>query len=334
VSQAIITVTDLAKTYYIKERTGFFKSRAREISALKNINLTIEQGELFGLLGPNGAGKTTLIKCITTLLIPSQGQIVVNGFEVGRQDTQIRASLGCLLGGERSIYWKLTGRENLEYFAALYHLPPRKIKSQLEKLDHLLNLGSLLDRPVETYSSGQKMMLVFARVLLNDAKILILDEPTTTLDVPSAQALRRVIKGLNQEGYTIIITSHLMNEIEELCQRVAIVDHGTIIAEGTIEDLKRELERDQIIKIEGVISPEALEAVRSQPGVINLASNQNRDLMEVTVFVKDIRQILPALLQNLLSHQALLEHVSPATITLEDVFMAKTGRALDQDTRL
>jgi ABC-2 type transport system ATP-binding protein len=239
-----------------------------------------------------------------------------------------------LLGGERSIYWKLTGRENLEYFAALYHMPPAKIKTQLEKLDHLLNLGPLLDRPVETYSSGQKMMLVFARVLLNDARILILDEPTTTLDVPSAQALRRVIKTLNREGYTIIITSHLMNEIEELCQRVAIVDHGTIIAEGPIQDLKRELKRDQIIKIEGVISPEALEAVRSQADVINLASNQNHDLMEVTVFVKDIRQSLPALLQNLLSHQALLEHVSPATVTLEDVFMAKTGRALDQDTRL
>ena len=109
---AIITISDLAKTYNVKERSGFLKNRVKPINALQNINLRIEQGEFFGLLGPNGAGKTTLIKCITTLLVPTHGRIVVNGFEVGQQDAQVRASLGCMLGGERSIYWKLTGREN------------------------------------------------------------------------------------------------------------------------------------------------------------------------------------------------------------------------------
>lgn len=334
VSQTIITITGLDKTYMVKERAGFLKSRRREVNALKNINLAIEPGELFGLLGPNGAGKTTLIKCLTTLLIPTRGRIVVNNYQVGKQDAQVRASLGCLLGGERSLYWKLTGRENLEYFAALYFLPAARVKAQIKKLDQLLNLSPLLDRPVETYSSGQKMMLVFARALVNDARILILDEPTNALDVPSALALRRVVKALNQEGYTIIITSHQMHEIEELCQRVAIVDHGTIIAEGTIQALKQELERDQVIKIEGVIPPEALEAVERQAGVINLAATRIQELTQLTIFVKDSRQILPVLLQTLLQHHALLEQVSPATITLEDVFMAKTGRALDQDTRL
>ncbi len=329
---ASITITDLAKTYTVKERTGFFKSQVREIKALKNINLTIEPGELFGLLGPNGAGKTTLIKCITTLLVPTQGKIVVNNFEVGRQDTQVRASLGCLLGGERSIYWKLTGRENLEYFAALYHLPPARTKAQIEKLSRLLDLEELLDRPVETYSSGQKMRLVFARALVNDARILILDEPTTALDVPSAQAMRRIIKGLNKEGYTVILTSHQMTEVEELCRRVAIVDYGRIIAEGPIDQLKQELGQDQIIKIEGVIPPAALEAVKKQPDVLNVASSQTGDLAQLTIFVKDIRQSLPTLMQNLLNHQALLEHISPASVTLENVFMAKTGRALSEDT--
>jgi ABC-2 type transport system ATP-binding protein len=109
-SSAIISISDLSKTYHINERLGFFKKRGRRVEALKRINLTIEEGELFGLLGPNGAGKTTLIKCITTLLLPDQGKILINGFEVGKQDAQVRASLGCLLGGERSIYWKLTGR--------------------------------------------------------------------------------------------------------------------------------------------------------------------------------------------------------------------------------
>jgi ABC-2 type transport system ATP-binding protein len=329
---AIISISDLTKVYHIRERTGFFKSRVREIRALKNVDLTIKRGELFGLLGPNGAGKTTLIKCITTLLIPTQGKIVVNGFEVGRQDTQVRASLGCLLGGERSVYWKLTGRENLEYFGALYHLSTREVKAQIDKLSRLLDLDSLLDRPVETYSSGQKMRLVFARALINDAHILILDEPTNALDVPSAQTLRGVIKALNREGYTIILTSHQMAEVEELCQRVAIVDRGEIIAAGMVQDLKQSLGQNQIIKIEGIIPPAALEAIKSQPDVRNVAVTQVQQLTQLTIFVADIRQTLPALMQNLLSHHALLEHISPATITLEDVFMAKTGRALSQDT--
>jgi ABC-2 type transport system ATP-binding protein len=329
---AIISITDLAKTYYVKERTGLFKRQVRVIEALKNINLEIERGEFFGLLGPNGAGKTTLIKCMTTLLIPSRGKIVVNNFEVGKQDAQVRASLGCLLGGERSLYWKLTGRENLEYFGALYHLSPAKTKDQIKRLTRLLNLDSLLDRPVESYSSGQKMIMVFARTLINDANILILDEPTMALDVPSAQRLRHIIKNLNNEGYTIILTSHQMAEVEELCQRVAIVDHGQIIADGTIEALKQSLERNQIIKIEGVIPPAAIEAVRNQAGVINVISDESNNLTQLTIFVKDIRQTLPSLMQSLLSHQAMLEQVNPATITLEDVFVTKTGRTLKQDT--
>jgi len=329
---AIITISDLAKTYNVKERSGFLKNRVKPINALQNINLSIEQGEFFGLLGPNGAGKTTLIKCITTLLVPTHGRIVVNGFEVGQQDAQVRASLGCMLGGERSIYWKLTGRENLEYFAALYHLSPTQTRTQIKRLENLLKLEPLLDRPVETYSSGQKTTLAFARALINDAIILILDEPTITLDVPSAQTLRRIIKNLNQEGYTIILTSHQMAEVEELCQRVAIVDHGTIIAEGSIAGLKRDLGQNQIIKIEGIIPPEAVAALEQQPDVINMATSQTSNLTQLIIFVADIRQSLPGLMKNLLSHNALLEHISPANVTLEDVFMAKTGRTLSQDT--
>jgi ABC-2 type transport system ATP-binding protein len=123
-----------------------------------------------------------------------------------------------------------------------------------------------------------------------------------------------------------------MAEVEELCQRVAIVDYGTIIAEGSILQLKQDLGQDQIIKIEGVIPPAALESVRNQPDVISVASNQVHNLTQLSIFVKDIRQSLPALMQNLLTHQALLEHVSPAAVTLEDVFMAKTGRTLSEDT--
>lgn len=329
---AIITISSLSKIYHIREWTGLFKRRIRTIEALKDINLEIDEGELFGLLGPNGAGKTTLIKCITTLLTPTRGQIMVNNFEVGRQDAQVRASLGCLLGGERSLYWKLTGRENLEYFAALYHVSPTEAKAKIQDLSHLLNLGPLLDRSVETYSSGQKMALAFAKALINEARILILDEPTNALDVPAAQAMRQVIKNLNEQGYTIILTSHHMDEIEALCQRVAIVDQGIVIAAGTISELKSSLDQHQIIRIEGIIPPPALAAIKKQADVIQVIASQARDLTQLTVVVQDIRQTLPTLMQNLLAHQSLLEHISPATITLEDVFMAKTGRSLNQET--
>jgi ABC-2 type transport system ATP-binding protein len=327
-----IRVENLTKTYYVKERLGFFKSQRRAVDALRGVNLTIKAGELFGLLGPNGAGKTTLIKCLTTLLVPSGGHIWVNGHQVGRQDAQVRASLGCLLNGERSLYWKLTGRENLEYFAALHQLSRQETAQQLEQVSRLLDLEPLLNRSVETLSSGQKMTLAFARVLMNRARILILDEPTNALDVPAAQRLRRIIKTLHNAGYTIILTTHQMAEVEALCERVAIVDRGTIIAEGTIAALKAGLKQNQVIRIEGIIPPQALDSVRGQPDVLSVASDQIDNLTQLSIVVQDARQSLPALMQNLLTHQALLEHISPATVTLEDVFMAKTGRTLSQDT--
>ena len=327
-----ICVENLTKTYYVKEHFGFFKSQTRTVDALKGIDLTIKQGELFGLLGPNGAGKTTLIKCLTTLLVPSGGRIWINGYEVGRQDARVRASLGCLLNGDRSLYWKLTGRENLEYLAALHQLSRQATRQQLERVNHLLDLEPLLNRSVETLSSGQKMRLAFAGALMNQAKILILDEPTNALDVPAAQRLRQIIKTLHNEGYTIILTTHQMAEVEALCERVAIVDEGAIIAHGTIAELKAGLRQDQVIRIEGVIPPQALESVRCLPDVLNVATHQVDNLTQLSVVVRDVRRSLPGLMQNLLSHQALLEHVSPATATLEDVFMAKTGRTLSQDT--
>jgi ABC-2 type transport system ATP-binding protein len=177
------------------------------------------------------------------------------------------------------------------------------------------------------------MSLAFARALINDARILILDEPTNALDVPAAQAMRQIIKNLNQEGYTIILTSHQMHEIEALCRRVTIIDRGQIIAGGTIPELKQTLAQNQVIKIEGVIPPAAIEAVRSQTDVLEVAVSQSENLTQLTIVVKEIRQTLPTLMQSLLNHQALLEHISPATITLEDVFLAKTGRMLSQDTR-
>jgi ABC-2 type transport system ATP-binding protein len=330
--EPIVRIRDLYKTYISKERTGIFGARKRTIEALKGINLDIYPGEIFGLLGPNGAGKTTLIKCLTTLLLPTRGTIQVNGYDVVRDENRVRASVGCMLMGERGLYWKLTGRENLEFFGSLYHIPPEVRQRRIRELIELLDLGDIIDRTVETYSSGQKMKLAFAKALINQAPILVLDEPTNTLDVPSARELRGIVRDLNRQGHTVIYTTHQMAEAEELCDRVAIIDRGEIIALGTVEELKASLRQDGVIRVEGVIPPPAFAAVKGLEHVGEAALTTANGLAELRVVTPHPRRLLPELIRVLFDHDAVIEDIAPAQVTLEDVFVALTGRTLAEDT--
>jgi ABC-2 type transport system ATP-binding protein len=238
-----VQIENLTKTYAVRQRKGIFKSEKSSVEALKGISLEVKAGEIFGLLGPNGAGKTTLIKLLTTLLLPTSGSAWVNGFNIIKEENKVRASVGCMLMGERGLYWKLTGQENLEYFGALYHLSPAERKRRGAEILALLDMEDIADRTVETYSSGQKMKLAFGKALVNDAPLLVLDEPTNTLDVPSASELRAIVRDLNAQGKTVIYTTHIMAEAETLCDRVAIIDHGQLLALGTVEALKASLGR-------------------------------------------------------------------------------------------
>lgn len=332
--EAIIKIRGLGKTYESRERVSMFRSRVKKVQALKTIDLDITSGEAFGLLGPNGAGKTTLIKCLTTLLLPTIGSAWINGYQLGKDENAVRASIGCMLMGERGLYWKLTGRENLEFFGALYQIPATARRAQSEKIIELLNLGEIADRAVETYSSGQKMKVAFAKSLINDAPILILDEPTNTLDLPNARELRAIVHELNQEGRTIVYTTHLMSEAEELCNRVAIIDRGEIIALGTIPELKASLNREGITKVEGVIPRPAFRAVRSLEGVSSAVVSGKDGHQELVVISPNPRMLLPHLIRTLMDNGAVLEQIAPTEVTLEDVFVAKTGRTLEEDTRL
>ena len=285
-------------------------------------------------MGPNGAGKTTLIKCLTTLLLPTWGTIRVNGYDVVRDENRVRASVGCMLMGERGLYWKLTGRENLEFFGSLYHIPPEVRQQRTQELIELLDLGDIIDRTVETYSSGQKMKLAFAKALINRAPILVLDEPTNTLDVPSARELRGIVRDLNRQGHTVIYTTHQMAEAEELCDRVAIIDQGKIIALGTVEELKTALQQDGVIRVEGVIPPPVLAAVKGLEHVGEAALVTSNGLAELRVVTPHPRRLLPELIRVLFDHDAVIEDIAPAQVTLEDVFVALTGRTLAEDTRV
>jgi ABC-2 type transport system ATP-binding protein len=327
-----IKVTNLCKTYQTRQRKGLFKSQKSAVDALQNVSLEVQAGEIFGLLGPNGAGKTTLIKILTTLLLPTSGDAWVNGFHVQRQENQVRASVGCMLMGERGLYWKLTGRENLEYFGALYHLNPSRRKQRANEIISLLSMNDLADRTVETYSSGQKMKLAFGKALINDAPLLVLDEPTNTLDVPSASELRAIVRSLNDQGKTVVYTTHIMNEAETLCDRVAIIDRGQLLALGTVSELKASLRQDQVTHFEGVISAKAENALRQLPEVLQTTrSTQDGKALLIVVTAAD-QGSLPRLIDILTAQGAVLQKITSQEPTLEDVFIAKTGRSLAQDT--
>ncbi len=330
-----IRVERLTKIYRTRQRQGLFRSRVREVKALDEVSLEVRPGEIFGLLGPNGAGKTTLIKILTTLLLPTAGEAWVNGHSVLREPNAVRASVGCMLMGERGLYWKLTGRENLEYFGALYHLPPQVRRRQAQEIIEWLHLEEIADRTVETYSSGQKMKLAFGKALIHDAPILILDEPTNTLDVPSASELRSVVRQLHAQGKTILYTTHIMAEAEALCDRVAIIDYGRLLAVGTVDELKAELRRDWVARFTGVFPEEAVRALRAMRPIRQVQVDLHNGAMRLTVVAapeEDDDLLLPVL-QTLARHGAKVVQVAPQEVTLEDVFIAKTGRSLAEDTR-
>ncbi len=333
--EAVIRTERLTKVYRTRQRKGLFRSTWREIKALDEVSLEVYPGEIFGLLGPNGAGKTTLIKILTTLLLPSSGRAWILGHDVVRDPNAVRAVVGCMLMGERGLYWKLTGRENLEYFGALYHLPPRQRRRRAQEIIEWLGLEEIADRTVETYSSGQKMKLAFGKALIHDAPILILDEPTNTLDVPSASALRQIVRELHAQGKTVLYTTHIMAEAEALCDRVAIIDYGRLLAVGPVEALKAELRRDWVAHIQGVFPEPAVAALRALRPIKQVRSTVANGAMRLTV-VADAGHgddLLLPVLHTLAQHGAKVFQVTPEEVTLEDVFIAKTGRTLAEDTR-
>ena len=327
-----VRISNISKTYHTLQRKRIFKSVKRDVQALEDISFDVRPGEIFGLLGPNGAGKTTLIKILTTLLLPSGGEAWINGYQVERQPNQVRASVGCMLMGERGLYWKLTARENLEYFGALYHLSPADRKRRANQVIELIGIQDLADRAVETYSSGQKMKLAFGKALINNAPLLVLDEPTNTLDVPSASELRAIVRQLNAEGKTIIYTTHIMTEAETLCERVAIIDHGKLLALGSVSELKASMQQSQVTRVEGVITQQALKNVKTLPMVEQATLTNVNSHNLLTVVTQNERQFLPGLIEALSISGAVIQKIIPQEVTLEDVFIAKTGRTLAEDT--
>ncbi len=322
------------KIYSSKVRHGILRSERRKVEALKGVDIEVHSGEIYGLLGPNGAGKTTLIKILTTLLYPDRGEAYVNGYNVLEEPEKVRASIGVMLMGERALYWKLTGRENLEFFSALYHVPPGEAKSRIEKISDLLGLEDYIDRLVESYSSGQKITLSFAKALINDAPLLFLDEPTVALDPRRALEVRRVIRTLNrEEGKTIFLTTHIMQEADQLCDRVAIIHEGRIVAVGSPEELKSRVRKEGVLEVEtGKIRPDIVEKIRGLEGVRSMGVTVRRDDSAEKSLLRIIcdspRQIIGGVITILVEEGADISYLKPSEPTLEDVFIMYTGKAM------
>jgi ABC-2 type transport system ATP-binding protein len=228
----------LKKNYITKEKTGFLKSSSRTIEAVKSLDLNIEPGKIVGLLGLNGAGKTTTIKMLSTLLEPDEGSCSIDGLDLVKDAFKIKHIVNMIAGGERMVYWRLTARENLEYFGKLYNISNYELKTRIDRLIDFVGLSERANEAVENYSKGMKQRLQIARGLINDPKYLFMDEPTLGLDAPIARDLRKFTKSLaKNEGKGILLTSHYINEIEELCDYVYIINQGQKVMEGTPKEI-------------------------------------------------------------------------------------------------
>ncbi len=265
-----IEISHLRRVF--KSKIGTFKRTTKEVVAVDDISFDLGQGELFGLLGPNGAGKTTTVKMLTTLLIPTSGTATILGFDVVKKAFEVRKHIGFIFGGERGLYWRLSGIDNLRYFASLYHLDPDETKKRIPYLLEVVGLKDRGNEKVQGYSRGMMQRLHVARTLLHNPEVLFLDEPTIGLDPVGAREFRQVIRDLQSENKTILLTTHYMFEADQLCQRVAVINQGRIIALDSPAGLKQHVQDLSVIEVETFGAPEdVLAGLRALPFVESLS---------------------------------------------------------------
>ncbi|HEY7016879.1 MAG TPA: ABC transporter ATP-binding protein [Gaiellaceae bacterium] len=316
---AAIEAEGLRRTY--STHTGTVRRKAMEIEAVRGIDFEVAEGELFGLLGPNGAGKTTTIKMLITLLIPTSGTARVLGLDVVRDALAVRRRIGYVFGGERGVYDRLSGYDNLRYFAELYGVPPREQKHRILELLELVGLKGREHERAEGYSRGMKQRLHVARGLLHDPEVLFLDEPTIGLDPVGARDVRATIASLTEAGKTVLLTTHYMFEADALCDRIAVISRGEIVAEGTPADLKRRVAAGRVVEVEVYgVADGALERVREVGGVVAVSVEEREQAQVLVVQTQPEVELTHAILGCL--DGADVGRVSHREPTLEDAYVA------------
>jgi ABC-2 type transport system ATP-binding protein len=292
------------------------------LRAVDSVNFDVQEGELFGFLGPNGAGKSTTIKMLCTLLAPTTGTAIVNGFDISKQQNDVRRSLGIIFQ-DPSLDDRLTAWENLEFHAMLYKIPHERRKPRMELLLNMVDLSDRKDDIVKTFSGGMKRRLEIARGLLHFPKILFLDEPTLGLDPQTRVHIWDYLNQLRKtEGTTLFLTTHYMEEAE-YCDRIAIIDHGKIIALDTPKSLKSQVGGD-IINIRTKDNQKATEEIKTKFNLQALTIDGKLQLQ-----VPDATQFAPQLLTGI---ETPIEFINFQPPTLEDVFLKFTGREIRDES--
>ena len=313
----VITTRELRKS---------FKGRGGTVEAVRGVSIDVGKGETFGFLGPNGAGKTTTLRMLTTLLPIDGGSATVAGFDVAPQPQQGRTRIGYVsqLGGADDL---ATGRENLLLQGRLYGASKDEVAPRADALAKLLDLADFADRRVKTYSGGQRRRLDIALGLVHGPAVLFLDEPTTGLDPQSRANLWDHLRALRDTGTTVFLTTHYLEEADALCDRLMIMDHGQVVAEGTPRELKQQVAGDAIqiaLRQDDHETERAAPMLRSEPYVRELAAQDG----QVRLYVDDGGTALPQLIRLLDQGGIGIRSISMSEPTLDDVFLRQTGRSL------
>jgi ABC-2 type transport system ATP-binding protein len=292
--------------------------RAERITALQTLNLEARHGEIFGLLGPNGAGKTTFLKILTGLILPTSGRALVFGKDVSHEERAVKRSIGYVTSDERSFYWRLTGRDNLEFFARLYGLPPTGARAAATEMLRIMDLESIASRPFMSYSTGMKQRMAIARALLHDPPVLCLDEPTRSLDPIAAKHLRRfVVERLNGDrGKTVLLATHNLQEAEEMCGRLVVLDRGRVVREGSLSEITSGLPgRDHY-----VLTVRGLDGQPVDPRWRLTAERQDNGAARLAVDVERGGQAFSDLLRAILDGRGTIVSCARREPSLQEVF--------------
>lgn len=320
------------KKYFISEKKKLFKKTdKKEFKAVDDVSFHINKGEVFGLLGPNGAGKTTTIKMITGLLRPTDGSVTVMGKDVDKNPMEALSNIGTVLAGDRSIYWKLSARENLEYFAALYGCNKKEAKDRTQKVLERLGLKDKADELVEKYSTGMKQKVALGKALIPNAPVVLLDEPTLGLDPQAAINLREIILEIKNEGRTVLLTTHYMEEADFLSDRIAIIDGGKIIALDTPENLKRKLNEVKTLNVEVDGSDKKLlDEIKEIKDIKNVVSKYDeagrRYILNIHHMDGDV--VIQKIIDCVSNNNKKILSMNVKEPSLEDVFIHLTGKSL------
>lgn len=308
---------------------------AKTMIALDGVNLEVYQGELFGLLGPNGAGKTTLIKILTTLLAPSSGTALVDGLDVVKQDQEVRRRINMVSGGETSGYGILTVHENLWMFSQFYGITWRDANARIDEMLRIVELEDKRNALVSSLSTGQRQRMNFCRGFITDPKVMFLDEPTLGLDVHAARIVRNFTRSWLSENpdRTLLLTTHYMAEADELCDRIAIIDHGKVLACDTPANLKHLLQKQPTFDISAAgITDKTVAALEAAPGVVHVVATPDEGgTSHKLKFILEDESAIGSVVSTLAAHNGRILTLQKNEPTLEDVFIKLVGRSLTGD---